>query len=191
MRCCFATFIVDEIVHFTRREVRLARTSASSSCPRVSPNSPRVDCPLAEIPDKSATASVVSGSLTLIAGAPPSIDDGSKCAPHTPSPSGSTRLCKALAMRVGNFAVDALDQKYLHLGRLMGCSASISAFKVACFTGWPLPTSRPPKKLCSPFCQVPARYHQSSAAPGPRSSRQPPGGEDRNGEVWAATVPLN
>ena len=76
------------------------------------------------------------------------------CATHSRLPFGCDTDCKTFATLVGNVAVDAFSaQKRYSLVRLMGCSASIIASQVALFTSWQLLVSRPPRKLCSPFCR--------------------------------------
>eukprot|EP00435_Cladocopium_sp_Y103_P065805 s161_g27.t2 len=72
---------------------------------------------------------------TKIIGTPKTIDGDLKCPPHVPVSFGFDTACKTYATLVGNVAVDALSaQKYYHLVRLMGRSASHIALEVALLT---------------------------------------------------------
>jgi len=75
------------------------------------------------------------GCKTKVVGAPKTIDGDLKCPPHIPVSFGFDTACKTYASLVGNVAVDALSaQKYYHLVRLMGRSASNIALEVALLT---------------------------------------------------------
>mmetsp|Transcript_31903 Transcript_31903/g.67842 ORF Transcript_31903/g.67842 Transcript_31903/m.67842 type:complete len:1200 (-) Transcript_31903:60-3659(-) len=75
------------------------------------------------------------GCKTKVVGAPKTIDGDLKCPPHIPVSFGFDTACKTYATLVGNVAVDALSsQKYYHLVRLMGRSASNIALEVALIT---------------------------------------------------------
>ncbi|CAL1126702.1 unnamed protein product [Cladocopium goreaui] len=72
---------------------------------------------------------------TKVIGTPKTIDGDLKCPPHVPVSFGFDTACKTFATLVGNVAVDALSaQKYYHLVRLMGRSASHIALEVALLT---------------------------------------------------------
>merc|ERR1719336_3346169 len=72
---------------------------------------------------------------TRVVGAPKTIDGDLKCPPHLPISFGFDTACKTYATLVGNVAVDALStQKYYHIVRLMGRSASNIALEVALLT---------------------------------------------------------
>eukprot|EP00933_Yihiella_yeosuensis_P032008 TRINITY_DN25596_c0_g1_i1.p1 TRINITY_DN25596_c0_g1~~TRINITY_DN25596_c0_g1_i1.p1 ORF type:complete len:1221 (+),score=283.79 TRINITY_DN25596_c0_g1_i1:53-3664(+) len=76
-----------------------------------------------------------NGCKTKVVGAPKTIDGDLKCPPHLPVSFGFDTACKTYATLVGNVAVDALStQKYYHLVRLMGRSASNIALEVALIT---------------------------------------------------------
>eukprot|EP00928_Gymnodinium_smaydae_P064104 TRINITY_DN4751_c0_g1_i1.p1 TRINITY_DN4751_c0_g1~~TRINITY_DN4751_c0_g1_i1.p1 ORF type:complete len:1218 (+),score=184.94 TRINITY_DN4751_c0_g1_i1:64-3654(+) len=76
-----------------------------------------------------------NGCKTKVVGAPKTIDGDLKCPPHIPISFGFDTACKTYATLVGNVAVDALSaQKYYHLVRLMGRSASNIALEVALIT---------------------------------------------------------
>jgi len=76
-----------------------------------------------------------NGCKTRVVGAPKTIDGDLKCPPHIPVSFGFDTACKTFAALVGNVAVDALSaQKYYHLVRLMGRSASNIALEVALLT---------------------------------------------------------
>lgn len=76
-----------------------------------------------------------NGCKTKVIGAPKTIDGDLKCPPHLPVSFGFDTACKTYATLVGNVAVDALSaQKYYHLVRLMGRSASNIALEVALLT---------------------------------------------------------
>ncbi|CAE7894545.1 PFP-BETA2 [Symbiodinium microadriaticum] len=76
-----------------------------------------------------------NGCKTKVVGAPKTIDGDLKCPPHLPVSFGFDTACKTYATLVGNVAVDALSaQKYYHLVRLMGRSASNIALEVALLT---------------------------------------------------------
>jgi len=76
-----------------------------------------------------------NGSKTKVVGAPKTIDGDLKCPPHIPISFGFDTACKTYATCTGNVAVDALSaQKYYHLVRLMGRSASNIALEVALIT---------------------------------------------------------
>ncbi|CAJ1372271.1 unnamed protein product [Effrenium voratum] len=76
-----------------------------------------------------------NGCKTKVVGAPKTIDGDLKCPPHIPVSFGFDTACKTYATLVGNVAVDALSaQKYYHLVRLMGRSASNIALEVALLT---------------------------------------------------------
>eukprot|EP00928_Gymnodinium_smaydae_P029964 TRINITY_DN22413_c0_g2_i1.p1 TRINITY_DN22413_c0_g2~~TRINITY_DN22413_c0_g2_i1.p1 ORF type:complete len:1239 (-),score=204.19 TRINITY_DN22413_c0_g2_i1:275-3730(-) len=75
------------------------------------------------------------GCQTKVIGVPKTIDGDLKCPPHIPVSFGFDTACKTYATLVGNVAVDALSaQKYYHLVRLMGRSASNIALEVALLT---------------------------------------------------------
>lgn len=75
------------------------------------------------------------GCKTKVVGAPKTIDGDLKCPPYIPVSFGFDTACKTYATLVGNVAVDALSaQKYYHLVRLMGRSASNIALEVALLT---------------------------------------------------------
>jgi diphosphate--fructose-6-phosphate 1-phosphotransferase len=75
------------------------------------------------------------GCKTKVVGAPKTIDGDLKCPPHIPISFGFDTACRTYATLVGNVAVDALSaQKYYHLVRLMGRSASNIALEVALLT---------------------------------------------------------
>mmetsp|Transcript_100978 Transcript_100978/g.294051 ORF Transcript_100978/g.294051 Transcript_100978/m.294051 type:complete len:1193 (+) Transcript_100978:53-3631(+) len=75
------------------------------------------------------------GCKTKVVGAPKTIDGDLKCPPHIPVSFGFDTACRTFAGLVGNVAVDALSaQKYYHLVRLMGRSASNIALEVALLT---------------------------------------------------------
>eukprot|EP00443_Scrippsiella_acuminata_P042352 CAMPEP_0115298380 /NCGR_PEP_ID=MMETSP0270-20121206/68231_1 /TAXON_ID=71861 /ORGANISM="Scrippsiella trochoidea, Strain CCMP3099" /LENGTH=1200 /DNA_ID=CAMNT_0002716061 /DNA_START=49 /DNA_END=3651 /DNA_ORIENTATION=- len=75
------------------------------------------------------------GCKTKVVGAPKTIDGDLKCPPHIPISFGFDTACKTYATLVGNVAVDALSaQKYYHIVRLMGRSASNIALEVALLT---------------------------------------------------------
>jgi len=75
------------------------------------------------------------GCMTNVVGAPKTIDGDLKCPPHLPISFGFDTACKTYATLVGNVAVDALSaQKYYHVVRLMGRSASNIALEVALLT---------------------------------------------------------
>lgn len=75
------------------------------------------------------------GCKTKVVGAPKTIDGDLKCPPHIPISFGFDTACKIYATLVGNVAVDALSaQKYYHIVRLMGRSASNIALEVALLT---------------------------------------------------------
>jgi len=75
------------------------------------------------------------GCKTKVVGAPKTIDGDLKCPPHIPISFGFHTACRTYATLVGNVAVDALSaQKYYHLVRLMGRSASNIALEVALIT---------------------------------------------------------
>ncbi|CAE8598933.1 unnamed protein product, partial [Polarella glacialis] len=75
------------------------------------------------------------GCKTKVVGAPKTIDGDLKCPPFIPISFGFDTACKTYATLVGNVAVDALSaQKYYHLVRLMGRSASNIALEVALIT---------------------------------------------------------
>jgi len=75
------------------------------------------------------------GCKTKVVGAPKTIDGDLKCPPHIPVSFGFDTACKTYASLVGNVAVDALSaQKYYHLVRLMGRSASNIALEVGLIT---------------------------------------------------------
>uniref|UniRef100_A0A7S0A7I1 Pyrophosphate--fructose 6-phosphate 1-phosphotransferase n=1 Tax=Pyrodinium bahamense TaxID=73915 RepID=A0A7S0A7I1_9DINO len=75
------------------------------------------------------------GCKTKVVGAPKTIDGDLKCPPHIPVSFGFDTACKTFAGLVGNISVDALSaQKYYHLVRLMGRSASNIALEVALLT---------------------------------------------------------
>jgi diphosphate--fructose-6-phosphate 1-phosphotransferase len=70
-----------------------------------------------------------------VVGAPKTIDGDLKCPPHIPISFGFDTACKTYSTLVGNISVDALSaQKYYHLVRLMGRSASNIALEVALTT---------------------------------------------------------
>jgi 6-phosphofructokinase 1 len=70
-----------------------------------------------------------------VVGAPKTIDGDLKCPPYIPVSFGFDTACKTYATLVGNVATDALSaQKYYHLVRLMGRSASNIALEVALIT---------------------------------------------------------
>jgi len=72
------------------------------------------------------------GCRTKVIGVPKTIDGDLKCHPYIPTSFGFDTACKTYAMLVGNVSVDALSaQKYYHLVRLMGRSASNIALEVA------------------------------------------------------------
>jgi len=76
-----------------------------------------------------------NGCNTNVVGAPKTIDGDLKCPPHLPISFGFDTACKTYATLVGNVAVDALSaQKYYHIVRLMGRSASNIALEVALLT---------------------------------------------------------
>jgi len=76
-----------------------------------------------------------NGCKTKVVGAPKTIDGDLKCPPYIPVSFGFDTACKTYATLVGNVAVDALSaQKYYHLVRLMGRSASNIALEVALLT---------------------------------------------------------
>jgi 6-phosphofructokinase 1 len=76
-----------------------------------------------------------NGCKTKVVGAPKTIDGDLKCPPHIPVSFGFDTACKTYATLVGNVAVDALSaQKYYHLVRLMGRSASNIALEVGLIT---------------------------------------------------------
>eukprot|EP00930_Biecheleria_cincta_P068196 TRINITY_DN553_c0_g1_i1.p1 TRINITY_DN553_c0_g1~~TRINITY_DN553_c0_g1_i1.p1 ORF type:complete len:1199 (+),score=251.80 TRINITY_DN553_c0_g1_i1:54-3650(+) len=76
-----------------------------------------------------------NGCKTKVVGAPKTIDGDLKCPPHIPVSFGFDTACKTYATLVGNVAVDALSaQKYYHLVRLMGRSATNIALEVALIT---------------------------------------------------------
>eukprot|EP00931_Biecheleriopsis_adriatica_P000701 TRINITY_DN1007_c0_g1_i1.p1 TRINITY_DN1007_c0_g1~~TRINITY_DN1007_c0_g1_i1.p1 ORF type:complete len:1195 (-),score=327.24 TRINITY_DN1007_c0_g1_i1:52-3636(-) len=76
-----------------------------------------------------------NGCKTKVVGAPKTIDGDLKCPPHLPVSFGFDTACRTYATLVGNVAVDALSaQKYYHLVRLMGRSASNIALEVALLT---------------------------------------------------------
>lgn len=76
-----------------------------------------------------------NGCKTKVVGAPKTIDGDLKCPPYIPVSFGFDTACKTYATLVGNVAVDALStQKYYHLVRLMGRSASNIALEVALIT---------------------------------------------------------
>jgi len=76
-----------------------------------------------------------NGCKTKVVGAPKTIDGDLKCPPHLPISFGFDTACKTYATLVGNVAVDALSaQKYYHIVRLMGRSASNIALEVALLT---------------------------------------------------------
>jgi 6-phosphofructokinase 1 len=76
-----------------------------------------------------------NGCKTKVVGAPKTIDGDLKCPPHIPVSFGFDTACKTYSTLVGNVAVDALSaQKYYHLVRLMGRSASNIALEVALTT---------------------------------------------------------
>jgi len=75
------------------------------------------------------------GCKTKVIGAPKTIDGDLKCPPHIPISFGFHTACRTYATLVGNVMVDALSaQKYYHLIRLMGRSASNIALEVALVT---------------------------------------------------------
>jgi 6-phosphofructokinase 1 len=75
------------------------------------------------------------GSSTKVIGAPKTIDGDLKCPPHLPISFGFDTACRTYANQTANVAVDALSaQKYYHLVRLMGRSASNIALEVALIT---------------------------------------------------------
>jgi len=75
------------------------------------------------------------GCKTKVCGAPKTIDGDLKCPPHIPISFGFDTACKTYATLVGNVAVDALSaQRYYHIIRLMGRSASNIALEVALLT---------------------------------------------------------
>ena len=72
---------------------------------------------------------------TKVIGTPKTIDGDLKYPPNVPVSFGFDTACKTYATLVGNVAVDALSaQKYYHLVRLMGRSASHIALEVALLT---------------------------------------------------------
>jgi len=83
------------------------------------------------------------GCKTKVVGTPKTIDGDLKCPPYIPLSFGFDTACKTYATLVANVSVDALSsQKYYHLVRLMGRSASNIALEVAlqtrpnlCFIG--------------------------------------------------------
>jgi 6-phosphofructokinase 1 len=76
-----------------------------------------------------------NGCKTKVVGAPKTIDGDLKCPPHIPISFGFDTACKTYATCTGNVAVDAMSaQKYYHLVRLMGRSASNIALEVALIT---------------------------------------------------------
>merc|ERR1719199_1651548 len=76
-----------------------------------------------------------NGCKTNVIGAPKTIDGDLKCPPHIPISFGFDTACKTYPTCTGNVAVDALSaQKYYHLVRLMGRSASNIALEVALIT---------------------------------------------------------
>jgi len=76
-----------------------------------------------------------NGCKTKVCGAPKTIDGDLKCPPHIPISFGFDTACKTYAALVGNVSVDALSaQKYYHIVRLMGRSASNIALEVALLT---------------------------------------------------------
>merc|ERR1740127_27476 len=75
------------------------------------------------------------GCKTKVIGAPKTIDGDLKCPPHIPVSFGFDTACRTYATLVGNVAVDAMSaQKYYHLVRLMGRSASNIALEVGLLT---------------------------------------------------------
>merc|ERR1740138_1617075 len=92
------------------------------------------------------------GCKTKVVGAPKTIDGDLKCPPYIPISFGFDTACKTYATCTGNVAVDALSaQKYYHLVRLMGRSASNIALEVALIT-------RPNACLLGEEAE-PARHH--------------------------------
>eukprot|EP00405_Crypthecodinium_cohnii_P017325 CAMPEP_0206446278 /NCGR_PEP_ID=MMETSP0324_2-20121206/16038_1 /ASSEMBLY_ACC=CAM_ASM_000836 /TAXON_ID=2866 /ORGANISM="Crypthecodinium cohnii, Strain Seligo" /LENGTH=1222 /DNA_ID=CAMNT_0053914713 /DNA_START=149 /DNA_END=3817 /DNA_ORIENTATION=- len=76
-----------------------------------------------------------NGCKTKVVGAPKTIDGDLKCPPYIPVSFGFDTACKTYATLVSNVAVDALSaQKYYHIVRLMGRSASNIALEVALLT---------------------------------------------------------
>lgn len=76
-----------------------------------------------------------NGCKTKVVGAPKTIDGDLKCPPHLPISFGFDTACRTYATLVGNVAIDALStQKYYHIVRLMGRSASNIALEVALLT---------------------------------------------------------
>lgn len=76
-----------------------------------------------------------SGCTTKVIGVPKTIDGDLKAPPDIPISFGFDTACKTYATLVGNVAVDALSaQKYYHLVRLMGRTASNIALEVALLT---------------------------------------------------------
>ena len=76
-----------------------------------------------------------AGCHTKVVGAPKTIDGDLKCPPYLPVSFGFDSACKTYATLVANVSVDALSaQKYYHLVRLMGRSASNIALEVALLT---------------------------------------------------------
>jgi len=75
------------------------------------------------------------GCKTKVCGAPKTINGDLRCPPHIPIFFGFDTACKTYATLVGNVAVDALSaQKYYHVVRLMGRSASNITLEVALLT---------------------------------------------------------
>jgi len=76
-----------------------------------------------------------NGCNTKVIGAPKTIDGDLKCPPYIPISFGFDTACKTYATLVSNVAIDALSaQKYYHIVRLMGRSASNIALEVALLT---------------------------------------------------------